>query len=441
MAAKHFGGLPDRANSLISNLSFGFLLSRNLESDVDPSCPKCTSRRCRDLTKYRDWNDCNCRPCPIGQKPTLKGDKCEVKSDRHGQCPPSYALDPAAGGQDKTTPNPSCLPDDADQCDPGQVPQSREKTDREPKFATCVKDIDEKDKPACQSSEYRHVDVFEVDGVSTAKYSCRKTRKFSQNKDAKFEESRLRKKAEYDENQRKEEERRKKEEEEKNRIANEEEEKKRIEQDEADKKRIEAEEGSKNQKKTRMGKCLTIVPLCFSVGATGFEYSNLFFDEGFAAGEELMQYWPPDLATVPDTNIDSEEYLSKFMDAVSSSAWIMHRIGPGKRSIEPILEPSHLVSISGSATDVTISNHQHEKRYVPAVVAAIATFLRILGPVITRVGASSAKLKKLVEKGGVKLAEAGKSTRSLDEMRRAAKNISENRNWKNCIEGKNPVSG
>lgn len=124
--------------------------------------------------------------------------------------------------------------------------------------------------------------------------------------------------------------------------------KKRKEVDYDDNNSKEGEKKKRNRKKTRMGKCLAIVPLSLWTDALSLDYSNEFFDEDLVSGDESRQYWPEDLVDVPEVDIDSEEYLSGFLEAVSPDAWWTNHAGPGKREIKS--NSSHPVQFNVSCS-------------------------------------------------------------------------------------------
>lgn len=394
------------------------------------SCPtkeeKCT-KKCFSKDWYRDRETCDCRPCPVNQKANAANNGCEPDQDYEktkGKCGYGTILDPAEGGQDQNTQKPACVPDDRDLCKEGTVPKSRGKTSTEVLDETsCAPDIKEEDKPKCKSNEYRFMEVWESDGGNTksAKYKCQKTRKFSRDKQSKFDGVKQKKQPEYDEKKRREAEDRKKWE------------------DEMKKKE---EEDVKNRKKSRMGQCLMIVALSLYSDDALVDYAIDFFDEDFVSGEFLMAYWPSDMTDVPADGIDinTEEYMQQFVDAISDDAWIVNHIGPGKRSDgrEDRLENTNVMVSHNPTRDISLEV-RYEKRWIQAVIAAIGGFLTRLGPIVARVGSGVARLAKLIKKGGAKLAKAGQSkAKSQKDQENAADSIAKNKNWDNCLRGKAP---
>ncbi|KAF2680442.1 hypothetical protein K458DRAFT_407203 [Lentithecium fluviatile CBS 122367] len=196
--------------------------------------------------------------------------RCGLR-EAEGKCGYGQVLNPAEGGQDGATQKPVCAPDDQDLCrDKGEVPASRDKKDTEIKDEIdCGKDANDDDKPKCKSNEYRFAVVWTQGDQKIAEYECRKTRKFSRDKESKFDERRRAKQEEYDKKQKEDEDKAKKDDEERKK---------------------QEEENKKDAKKSRIGKYLVIVPLSFYAGIDGFDYSTDFFDEEFVSGDYLMQY-------------------------------------------------------------------------------------------------------------------------------------------------------
>ncbi|KAF2679233.1 hypothetical protein K458DRAFT_490712 [Lentithecium fluviatile CBS 122367] len=330
-------------------------------------------------------------------------------SDQKGQCPDGKILDPAEGGQDKNTANPICVPDD--KCDSGSVPTSRKKSDTDGTGTVrCVKDIKEDGKPKCKSYEYRYV----MDNGGNAEYSCRKTRKFDREKEGKFEDTKKRKKEER-ERQKKE-----KEEEEKRRK----------------------EEAKKDRKKERMGKCLPLVSLSMGYPEDGFPQATDFFDEEYIDSEDVMMLWPSELDDVPDINIDTDEYINDFLEAMDDLLWIPWGGGGAKKrkaaSSASEMPPSTM-GVSTS-TDIAIRPREtglagsYEKRFVKALFTAIRNFLV---RAVTWLGRQVNRLQALKDKGGPRIAEKGKGAKYGDQ-KKAGDDIAKDKNWKNCINGKKP---
>lgn len=418
-------GVPSR-NSRSEKLHLRDTFPQRDEDEPDPetlSCKKC-SKRCKRPKFYLDEEACKCKNGPSGTKvdPALKvcvpDTNNQPDEDTKGKCKDGMILDPAEGGQDKKTENPKCIQDDKKLCEKGEVPQSRAKDDTSTKKkgdVRCGKDIPEDEKPKCKKSEYRFVDI---DLAGNAKYSCKKTRKFDREKKSKFEDAKKRKKADYDKKKQ-----------------------------DKDKK---AKEEKDNRKKERMGKCLCIVPLTFIFSQSAqFAWSVNFFDKEFVGSDGMMQYWPSDMDDVPDFDkdiVNTEDYIDKFLQAVNNEKWTTeHGGGPGGH-IAKIRSPStesDAFALVPSETGLVVHDHERRQASAGGVVGLIVAFaIRIgsrLGPAIRAAGQAVSRLKALEDKGGPRIAEAGKSTATRKQQQDAAAKTSSDKNWKNCLKGLQPV--
>ena len=206
----------------------------------DKKCGKCpgtdvadsTGKKCVDLAtctgnQARNPDDeSRCKDCPAGQKPNpddsrclredtgcaddevqkddktcdkceegKKGDKdsktCvdknkkEDTSNKQGKCPQGQVLNPAKGGRDENTENPSCIPDDDSQCKDGTKAATRSKEAASDANAKPECAIDEDPGFECKNSElYHHKKV--VDGKID--HTCRTTEKSEDDKKKKYEE-------------------------------------------------------------------------------------------------------------------------------------------------------------------------------------------------------------------------------------------------------------
>ncbi|KAK8119249.1 uncharacterized protein PG998_003875 [Apiospora kogelbergensis] len=182
-----------------------------------------------------------------------------------------------------------------------------------------------------------------------------------------------------------------------------------------------AEEEKKRQftekKRTRIGKCLLLVPQSNYGNIDGispFAYATEFFSEDFVSSDNVDELWPSDMADVPDADLDNGEYIESF---VTIAAQIEDdkdtRWKPNHADWNPIgLKREETGSQAGSlggnnvATEaipttsaLTVTPSQHDKR----------------NP----------------------FANAG--TKGLDAMKKGSKAISKDKNWKNCLEGKKAI--
>ncbi|KAF4553729.1 Hypothetical protein D9617_6g094610 [Elsinoe fawcettii] len=366
--------------------------------------------------------------------------------DSKGQCKEGEIMDPAAGKQDPKAATPECIPDDASRCGHGEVPASRSPSDKGPKDSVdCAKDTDEKDKPKCKQGEYSFVEVFQsAEGVKTAKYSCKKTQDFKDRKRDKLNRIFEAAKAGYD----------------KKRAADDEERKKNDERKKQD-------EDRDAKKRDRLGKCLTIIPLGFAA-----DYATNFFDEDFLESAFVLEQWPVDLADVPESDIDTDEWQSQFIELIQNDPGpnqghngngageftlcggiarrgdsLIRRVAPHCRRQAPF--PANLTSVlivsPLSPTD-SAGSLPGSWRPDDSEIDVHVKFANIAAPIISFVtrlaGIASkfskvARIEKIMKQGGPKVAPRGQGKPRAD-MEKAVDQMKKSKNWRNCLEGKAP---
>ncbi|KAI1872855.1 uncharacterized protein JN550_003729 [Neoarthrinium moseri] len=227
-------------------------------------------------------------------------------------------------------------------------------------------------------------------------------------------------------------------------------------------------EFQRNRKRTRMGKCLLLVPLAmFGVyeGTTAVStYAEDFFSEDFVTGDAIDEFWPGDFLDPLDVNIDSDEYLQAYVELAAKkeddkdTRWKdpIVPIGVKREESATITAPNDMaipekfkrVPIPHpSTTDMTVGTHHLDKRNpLAAILRAILAFTGRLGSVTTTTVSRfasigqrvSARLKDLSARGGARLAKGGGKA-GVNKMKDAARAISKNKNWKNCLNGAKPV--
>ncbi|KAF4856360.1 hypothetical protein CGCSCA4_v000774 [Colletotrichum siamense] len=229
-----------------------------------------------------------------------------------------------------------------------------------------------------------------------------------------------------------------------------------------DKKRTEYK---RNKKRTRMGKCLLLVPLSIFGEFDGIvplsSYAEDFFSEDFVTGDAIDEFWPGDFGDAPDVDIDSDEYTTSYVEIAAAieddkdTRWKDPIVPIGLKREEPprspaphdMMEDSRRTEPSDeNAADIRATYHRLKKRNpVAAVLRAILAFVgrfasatrTVVGRFATIGQRTSARLKDLAARGGARLAKSG-GKKTLDEMKNAARTISKNKNWKNCLNGVKP---
>ncbi|KAI8286152.1 hypothetical protein K4K56_008920 [Colletotrichum sp. SAR 10_98] len=229
-----------------------------------------------------------------------------------------------------------------------------------------------------------------------------------------------------------------------------------------DKKRTEYK---RNKKRTRMGKCLLLVPLSIFGEFDGIvplsSYAEDFFSEDFVTGDPIDEFWPGDFGDAPDVDIDSDEYTTAYVEIAAAieddkdTRWKDPVVPIGLKREEPpraparhdMMEDFRRTETSDENTaDIQATYHQLNKRNpVAAVLRAILAFVgrfasatrTVVGRFATIGQRTSARLKDLAARGGGRLAKSG-GKKTLDEMKNAARTISKNKNWKNCLNGVKP---
>lgn len=205
----------------------------------DKTCDKCpgtqiadsTGKKCIDLAtcagnQANDPDDnSKCKDCPAGQKPSpdnsrclredtgcaddeyqkddktcercgdnKKGDKdgktCVDKnkssSGKQGKCPNGQVLNPAKGGQDENTENPSCIPDDDLQCEDGKKAGTRSKKNASDANMKPTCGVEENPDFSCSDSKL--YDHKKVNDDGKIEHSCRSTEKTEDEKKKKYDE-------------------------------------------------------------------------------------------------------------------------------------------------------------------------------------------------------------------------------------------------------------
>lgn len=219
-----------------------------------------------------------------------------------------------------------------------------------------------------------------------------------------------------------------------------------------------------------------------AVAGDDFAWSNEFFDEDLIGDPFMDQFWPGDMPDAPDTDIFNEKYLEQYMKAVHDNDFVPHGGGGGGNKVIRDIEAPHqdgaleVVSLAplpstdirerspevttgdmapyepgivprdpSTETGLAIRNtdvawHMHDKRFIQFIIEAIIAFVGLMVRLLPRILSVAGRLARLAEKGGVKIAKAGKSKASRKDQEGAADKVAKNKNWKNCLKGIDPVS-
>ncbi|PNS21514.1 hypothetical protein CAC42_1293 [Sphaceloma murrayae] len=226
------------------------------------------------------------------------------------------------------------------------------------------------------------------------------------------------------------------------------------------------------RKKERLGKCITILTLGVSA-----KYAVDFFDEGFLSDDKLVKsHWPIGLPDVPPSDIDTDEWQTKFIEGIMNEPGedqrdsngggaftlcggggkirrdtrLSKRVPPWCRRSIPELFPhqdqktkrqlTRDVATEAPSFESTVSRPRLGKRFFPAL-GLVLSFAARVGQVAGRVTRAAKRVKKIVDAKGPRIAQAGKSKYSKADMDQALDNIKKSKNWRNCLEGKAPVRG
>lgn len=134
--------------------------------------------------------DKTCERCENGKKGDKDGKACVDKDKstggKQGKCPAGQVLNPAKGGQDENTDNPSCMPEDDSQCEDGKKAATRSKKSASDANAKPTCGIDEQPDFSCSDGKlYHHKKVGDGGKIQ---HSCRTTEKTEDDKKKKYDE-------------------------------------------------------------------------------------------------------------------------------------------------------------------------------------------------------------------------------------------------------------
>jgi hypothetical protein len=377
-------------------------------------------------------------------------------------------LDPKEGPQDPNVDNPVCTPDDDEKCPSGQIAETRKDGDNDPNNTKKCANPDENNPKQCNSKKH-YVEVTiqtNPSGSKKAVEKCRTTRQYRSRKKGRMEKFKVWKQTSWQaEKERKEAER--KAQEEADRKAKE----------EADKKAQE-EQDKEDHRKKRTGKCLPVVALM-----TGIEYvaakrsvplarrdeehpyswTTEFFDEDFMESNDILEYWPSDLADFdPNTDdLDKDDWLNKWSQIIQSRMLkeddtncdgtsnskvkrcpVRRDLGPAEYALSTP-EPSSAPPATTERGLIVLE----ERQGIPGIIVSIASFLLRLASIFGKIKPAVDAIAKLVPRltGLTKerlftLAKPGQGAAGGREaMKNAAQKIAQNQNWKSCLQAGQPI--
>ncbi|KAL9617621.1 MAG: hypothetical protein Q9160_007587 [Pyrenula sp. 1 TL-2023] len=240
----------------------------------------------------------------------------------------------------------------------------------------------------------------------------------------------------------------------------------------------------KDQRKTRMGKCLTIVPLMMGVGGAiglpgGDPYSwcNNWFDENFINDDQLMTYWSRDLTDIDwNVNMDDQSengFLSLWTkriqneeerDSEHCTCGICSRDLDELREVEKrcpakkrdeeqarwkreqaeLAKTRDLALRHANANAALMTRQAQAVPIIGNIVEVVLEFLGVFSRFASTIARGASRLMQLVKKGEKFLSVARKgekiNSKGPDDMKDAASKISKNDNlWKACLRGKGPA--
>ncbi len=136
-------------------------------------------------------------------------------------------------------------------------------------------------------------------------------------------------------------------------------------------------EFQRNRKRTRMGKCLLLVPLSVYGSIEGIsseEYLTDFFSEEFVSSEAIDELWPADFLDPLDVDLDSEDYMKSYIEIAAQeeddkdTRWKPKEpIGVKREETSSdnknVPEKFRRNSLPiPTTTDLTVPLHRHDKR-------------------------------------------------------------------------------
>lgn len=355
-------------------------------------------------------------------------------------------LDPTYGPQDPKKNDPKCAKDDNKDCKPGEIAETRTSNDKPGDKKKCGKKDPNDDNKKCNKKQYEQVTVVDnPDGTSTAKKTCKQNKKYEDNKKKRKDEVKKEKQKKWDTNG---EERKKKKEERKKSKDKWDEDERNRQNKQADDAR---KEGAKNKKKERLGKCLPIVALMSAVappanvpipGVNGvpdnvYEYTTEWFDENFVESDDILEYWPADLEIDDNSEVDENAF---------KTTWGMWKAYEDceKRVKVRILAPGETAEVCPPPPS------KHRKRFFNLIVVFLRVALQVavdtvlkMGSIAARIGGRFANLLKSNGNQWFRYADKGKAAarQGVNGMKQAAKYITKNKHWRNCLQKGRPLNG
>ncbi|KAF2653778.1 hypothetical protein K491DRAFT_717745 [Lophiostoma macrostomum CBS 122681] len=396
------------------------------------------------------------RPGPDGKCPQSDDDK----KKRKGKCRNGFMLDPKEGPQDENAENPICTPDDDEKCPSGQIAETRKDGDTDPNNKKKCAQPDDNNRKQCDTKKY-YIEVTiqtNPDGSEKAVEKCKTTRQYEDRKKGRMEKFKVWKQISWEADKEKKEAEKKA-------------------QEEADRKAKE-EQDKKDDRKKRTGKCLPVVALMTGIDFVAskrsvplarrddehpYSWTTDYFDEDFVQSDDILTYWPSDLGDFdPNTDdLDKDDWLNKWSDMIQGrmlkeddtncegTSNNKHKRCPVRRDVNIVDHtiPTPRTSSAPLATTERGLIVLEDRQSIPGIVVSVISFLVRLASIFGRFTDAVSTIAKLVPRlaGLTKdnifnLAKPGKgASGGREAMKNAAQKISQNKNWKNCLQAGEPI--
>jgi hypothetical protein len=163
----------------------------------------------------------------------------------------------------------------------------------------------------------------------------------------------------------------------------------------------------------------------------------------------MLQYWPADMPVDMNVNLDDPaihetwiaiaydiEFETRPIPACNNKCTRGTKRPIGFDGVDIHDESTLNVSETGT------KEHGEEKRFIPVIIAAIMAFLGRAAPFLVAVGTGASGLAQVTVKEGLRLAKNGAAVaKNLDDMKDAARQMAQSKNWVRCLSGLVPEGG
>ncbi|KAM0331455.1 hypothetical protein ACHAQA_003131 [Verticillium albo-atrum] len=192
----------------------------------------------------------------------------------------------------------------------------------------------------------------------------------------------------------------------------------------------------KRRKVRRMSRCLALVPL--AMGAAAVEEYGEMFDEDWTESMEMLEFWPEDLEVDPwidessDKIYEEDAYVDQWVDIGNNqrrdlSPSLDLPVISSVREVDHDKVPAKFKRADSSTNALIVRDNEFDKRCPFCFLLAIfAAVLRTIAQV-AKVARTSIKIAK------------GMNKRSRRDKREGANKIRQDKNWRNCLTGQNPM--